>query len=105
MNDGRVSPAKDRRNEGLCDESNLGVRAEMIALEAVFIRVLANLASANDNALRLAVESSFDEAADCLEQRAMGCGRSAEQLEVHALRIVEELRLATLGKQKLRSAV
>ena len=89
----------------LCDKDTLGLRAEMIALESVFIRVMANLAAANDNGLRFALETSFDEAADCLEIRALGSGRSAQRLELHALRIVEELRLDTLGRQKLKSAV
>ena len=74
-------------------------------MEAVLIRVLANLASTRDYTLRIAIEKGFDEAADCLEQRAIGYGRSAEQVEVHALRIVEELRMATLGRQKLKSGV
>ena len=87
------------------DKRVLALGAEMIALESVLVRVLANLAAAKDKCLREAIATSFDEAADLLEQRAMGPYQSAEQLDVHALRIVDELRLVTLGQDKLRSAV
>ena len=93
------------RDIDLTDELSVRLGAELIAVESVLIRVLANLAAANDNSRR-AISAGFDEAADLLEQRAAGCLKSpAGQLDVEALRIVEELRNASLGKPKLRAAV
>ena len=89
----------------LMDEQTLRLSAELIAVESVLIRVLANLAAANDN-YRRAISVGFEEAADLLEQRAAGCRKSPPgKLDVEALRIVEELRIASLGKPKLRAAV
>jgi hypothetical protein len=89
----------------LMDVQRLRLGAELIAVQSVLIRILANLAAANGNFCR-AITVGFDEAADVLEQRAAGCRESApRKLELEALRIMEELRHASLGKSKPRSAV
>ena len=77
---------------------------ELLALEAVLIRVLANLAAANDNS-GAAIGHAFSEAADILERRALENHKSENNVDIHAMRIVEELRVCTLGKQKLRRIV
>ena len=73
--------------------------AEMIALNAVVTQVLNRVLQTNPK-IADAISSGFDDAARFVEDMAIKAGKSVSPDHlVKALRVVEELRTATLGNR------
>ncbi len=70
---------------------------EQLAMQAILICVLGRLA---DSGLRQVITAGFDDAATYVEHIVIQFGKAANlQHTVKAIRVVEELRAAALGKQ------
>jgi hypothetical protein len=74
--------------------------AETLALQFILTQVLSELRSVADRSIIDAIGRGFDNAASQIEHMAIQAGESVppEHL-VKALRVVEELRIASLGSQ------
>jgi hypothetical protein len=71
--------------------------AETLAIQAILANVLREIGKA-DPMLRDAIKLGFDDAASMVENIALCLGKAASpDQSVKAIRIVEELRTATLG--------
>jgi hypothetical protein len=71
--------------------------AETLAIQAILANVLREIGKA-DPMLRDAIKLGFDDAASMVENIALRLGKAASpDQSVKAIRIVEELRTATLG--------
>jgi hypothetical protein len=73
------------------------VAAETLALQTVLIALLSRLA-VHDPSLQSVIAASFDEAANFVEDATIQAGSAAPPEHLaHSLRVIEELRAATLG--------
>ena len=79
------------------DEEIAALGAETLALQAILTNVLLQLGK-EDVALALAIRRGFDDAVNEIEDLAIRLGKAARPDHVvKAVRIIEELRTASLG--------
>jgi hypothetical protein len=82
------------------DKELNSLHAETLAFGAILAYVFDRLAR-SDPALKSAISAGFDDAANFVEDFAIKRGKSASpEHTVKALRVVEDLRAATFGKQQ-----
>ena len=73
---------------------------ETFALQAILVQ-LAGIAASRDPVIRANIAAAFDEAASFAERLTIQAGRSVSPHHLaHSLRIIEELRAATLGNHE-----
>jgi hypothetical protein len=76
------------------------LHAETMALSFMISHILRRI-SASDSSLAQAISAGFDDAANGVENLALRAGKAASPHHlVKAIRIIEELRTATLGNEK-----
>ena len=74
--------------------------AETLATETLLVALLSRFA-VHDDVVRRAIADAFDQAARFLEDQTLATGKSMPPEDLaHSLRVIHELRVATLGDQE-----
>jgi hypothetical protein len=73
--------------------------AESLATETLLVALLSRFAHL-DAAMRATITDAFDEASQSLENRTVDAGSASPEDFVRSVRIIEQLRAATLGPRE-----